>query len=192
MVSLMEHKVVMVFCAHTTLFPEIFTCLLIFAQRSSKVFWYLPKADLCASADRYLPTDLCTSADICPRNFAKLLLFYHIFPHVCCNLPTDLCLSADIGPQIFAHLLIFAHSRSLHFCRYLPLDLRASTDIGPQIFAPVLIFAHRSLHVFWYLPRIDLRTSSPKVTKKSSNVTKSYQFSVKNCGWYCLSADRID
>ena len=140
MVSLMEHRDVKLFCAYTTLCPEIFTCLLIFAQRSSKVFWYLPKADLCASAD------------ICPRNFAKLLLFYHIFLHVCCNLPTDLCLSADIGPQIFAHLLIFAHSRSLHFCRYLPLDLRASTDICPQIFAPVLIFAHRSSHVFWYLP----------------------------------------
>ena len=131
------------------------------SQRSSHVCWYLPK-DLRKSSEFaqsrslrvcwYLPTDLCTSADICPRNFAKLLLFYHIFPHVCCNLPTDLCLSADIGPQIFAHLLIFALSRSLHFCRYLPLDLRASTDIGPQIFAPVLIFAHRSSHVFWYLP----------------------------------------
>ena len=118
MVSLLEHRVVMLFCAHTTMRTEIFTCLLIFAKRSSNAFWYLPLADL------------CTSADICPQILPYLLIF-----------AKDLCMSGDMGPQIFAHLLVFA-CRSLHVCWYLPKDLRTSAHICPQqIFAHILIFA---------------------------------------------------
>ena len=109
---------VILFCAHTTMRTEIFTCLLIFAKRSSNAFWYLPLADL------------CTSADICPQILPYLLIF-----------AKDLCMSGDMGPQIFAHLLVFA-CRSLHVCWYLPKDLRTSAHICPQqIFAHILIFA---------------------------------------------------
>ena len=88
------------------------------AQRSSHVCWYLPK-------------DLWTSVDICPRNFAKLLIFNHRSSYICYNLPTDLRTSADICPQIFLRLLISSH-RSLHVKWYLPKYLRTSADIFPQ------------------------------------------------------------
>ena len=100
------------------------------AQRSSHVCWYLPKADLCASAD------------ICPQIFPRLLIFAHRSSHNFWYLPTDLRLSADICKMIFAGLLIFAQWSS-HICWYLPAaDLCMSADIHPQQnFARLLIFA---------------------------------------------------
>ena len=122
------------FCAHTTLCPEIFKCLLIFAHRYSHNLWYLP-------------TDLCLSADICKIIFAGLLIFARWSSHICWYLPL----------QIFACRLIFAHSKTLHVCWYLPKDLCASSDICPQqIFAHLLIFAHRSWHICWYLRTPDI------------------------------------
>ena len=136
MVSLMEHNVVMVFCAHTTLFPEIFTCLLIFAQRSSKLFWYLPKADL------------CVSADICPQIFERLLIFAHVTSQNYCYFTTYFRMCAAICPLIFAYLLILAHKSSRIYW-YLPtVDLCTSAGICPWIFARQLILAHRYSHQY--------------------------------------------
>ena len=109
---------------------------MIFAHRSSHVFWYVPK-------------DLRTFADFCPQQiFAHSLIFAKV-----------LLTSADIWPQIFARLLIIA-KRSSHVCWYLPsVYLRASSDNCQKIFALLLIFAHISLQVCWYWPT-DLCTSS--------------------------------
>ena len=85
---------------------------MIFALRSSQVFWYLPT------------TDLCTSADICPNIFARLLILAHRSSHIHWYLPKDLCTPADICQKIFVHLLIFA-CRSTHVFWYLPNDLRS-------------------------------------------------------------------
>ena len=139
----MEHRVVMLSCAHTTMCTEIFACMLIFAQRSSNVFWYLPY-----------------------HIFARPLIFAHSrYSHVSWYLLLDLCASSDIGPQIFAWSLIFAQ-RSSDVFSYLPKDFYKSDVICPQIFAYLLKFAQRSLHVFWYLPTTDLYTSAdiwPKI-----------------------------
>ena len=109
MVSLLEHRVVMLFCAHITMCTEIFKRLLMFAHsRSLRICWYLP-------------TDLGTSDDIWPEQiFAHPLIFAHSrYSHVCWYMVLDLCASSDIGPQIFARSLIFAQRSSDAFW-YLP------------------------------------------------------------------------
>ena len=131
MVSLVEQRVVMVFCAHTTLCPEIFQCLLIFAQRSSNVLWYFCK------------TDFCVSADICPKIFAHLLIFAHVTLQNYWYLTTDLLTSAGICPQSLHICQVFESTRNMMDILPEPVQTRGEVPSSPTVGSITIYFVKK-------------------------------------------------